>query len=132
MNAENWRKKSIRHDWVANVHWECARNLRLTIRTNGICTTQHLSSKMTHINSYGSYWVPLSYGLVPHLSKKLSKLPQKLLWDFNILTDHLLSARRPDLIIINKKIENLQNCLLAAPADHRIKLKVRKEGYTYP
>ena len=31
----------------------------------------------------------------------------KLLWDFNIQTDHLISARRPDLIIINKK-ENLQ------------------------
>ena len=26
-----------------------------------------------------------------------------LLWDFNIETDHLISARRPDLIIINKK-----------------------------
>ena len=27
----------------------------------------------------------------------------KLLWDFNIQTDHLIPARRPDLIIINKK-----------------------------
>ena len=27
----------------------------------------------------------------------------KLLWDFDIETDHLISARRPDLIIINKK-----------------------------
>ena len=27
----------------------------------------------------------------------------KLLWDFVIQTDHLISARRPDLIIINKK-----------------------------
>ena len=33
----------------------------------------------------------------------------KLLWDFDIQTDHLISARRPDLAIINKK-ENLQNC----------------------
>ena len=24
-------------------------------------------------------------------------------WDFNIQTDHLISARRPDIIIINKK-----------------------------
>ena len=51
----------------------------------------------------------------------------KLLWDFNILTDHLISARRPDLIIINKKKkkkkENLQNSRLYVPADHRIKLK---------
>ena len=37
----------------------------------------------------------------------------KLLWDF----DHLISARRPDLIIINKKKkkENLQNCRLCCP-----------------
>ena len=27
----------------------------------------------------------------------------KLLWDFNIHTDHLIPARRPGLIIINKK-----------------------------
>ena len=27
----------------------------------------------------------------------------KLLWDFDILTYHLISAKRPDLIIINKK-----------------------------
>ena len=39
----------------------------------------------------------------------------KLLWDFDIQTDHLTSARRLDFIIINKKKkkkkkENLQNC----------------------
>ena len=27
----------------------------------------------------------------------------KLLWGFNIQTDHLIPARRPDLTIINKK-----------------------------
>ena len=32
----------------------------------------------------------------------------KLLWDFNIQTDHLIPTRRPDLIIINKKKENLR------------------------
>ena len=30
----------------------------------------------------------------------------KLLWDFNIQTDHLIPARRPDLIIINQKKRN--------------------------
>ena len=29
----------------------------------------------------------------------------KLLWDFDKQTDHLISARRPDLIIIKKKKE---------------------------
>ena len=47
----------------------------------------------------------------------------KLLCNFDILTDHLISARRPDLIIINKKKENLQNSWTAVSADHRIKLK---------
>ena len=28
---------------------------------------------------------------------------RKLLWDFDIHTDHLISDRRPDLMIINKK-----------------------------
>ena len=32
-----------------------------------------------------------------------------LLWDFEIQTDHEISARRTDLIIINK-IHNFQNC----------------------
>ena len=41
----------------------------------------------------------------------------KLLWDFDIQTDHLTSAKRPDLIIINKIVD------FAVPADHRIKLK---------
>ena len=36
----------------------------------------------------------------------------KFQWDFDIQTDHLIPTRRPDLIIINKKKENLQNCRL--------------------
>ena len=49
----------------------------------------------------------------------------KLLWDFDIQTDHRISARRPDLIIINKK-EKKKICKIFnfdVPADHRIKLK---------
>ena len=53
----------------------------------------------------------------------------KLLWDFDIQTDHLISARRPDLIIINKrkkKKKRRRTCRIvdfAVPADHRVKLK---------
>ena len=49
----------------------------------------------------------------------------KLLWDFNIQTDHQISARRPDLIIINKK-KKKKICKIvdfAVTADHKIKLK---------
>ena len=34
----------------------------------------------------------------------------KLLWDFDIQTDPLISARRPDLIIINKKKKKKKIC----------------------
>ena len=44
----------------------------------------------------------------------LEKATHKLLWDFNIQTDHLIPARRPDLIISNKKRE-LENNRLCCP-----------------
>ena len=54
----------------------------------------------------------------------------KLQWDFNIQMDHLIPARRPDLIIINKKKKKKKKrkkiCKIvnfAIPADHRINLK---------
>ena len=47
----------------------------------------------------------------------------KLLWDFNIHRDHRISARRPDLIIINKKTRICKTVDFIVPADHRIKLK---------
>ena len=37
-----------------------------------ICIYVYIFIQLLH---YGEDWVPLSYGLVPHLSKKLSKLP---------------------------------------------------------
>ena len=50
----------------------------------------------------------------------------KLRWNFDIQTDHLISARRPDLIII-KIID------FAVAADHRIKLKEceKKDKYLH-
>ena len=47
----------------------------------------------------------------------------KLLRDFDIHTDHLISTRRPDLIIINKKERICKIVDFAVPADHSIKLK---------
>ena len=45
----------------------------------------------------------------------------KLLWDFDIHTDHRISVRRPDLIIIKKKKKKKEIAKLSI--DHRIKLK---------
>ena len=55
----------------------------------------------------------------------------KLLWDFDIHTDHLISTRRPDLIIINKKKRTRKTVDFAVPADHRIKLEECKKKDKY-
>ena len=63
----------------------------------------------------------------------------KLLWDFNMQTDHLIPARRPDLIIINnkkkkKKRKKKRICKIvdfAVPVDHRINLKESEKKDKY-
>ena len=55
----------------------------------------------------------------------------KLLWDFHIHTYHLISDRRPDLIIINKKKRTCKIVNFAVSADHRIKLKECEKKYKY-
>ena len=52
------------------------------------------------------------------LENDIHKLP----WDFDIQTDHLISARRPYLMIINKKKRTCRIVNFSVPADHRIKL----------
>ena len=80
-----------RHDWVGKViHWELCKKF-----------------KFVHANKWYMH----------NPAPVLENDTHKLLRDFNIQTDHLISARRPDLIIINKKKkkENLQNCGLCCP-----------------
>ena len=45
-----------------------------------------------------------------NLEPALVNETHKRLWDFETQTDHLISARRPDLIIINKKRELAELC----------------------
>ena len=56
----------------------------------------------------------------------------KLLWDFDIQTDHQISARRPDLIIINNK-KNITYKIVDFPvsADRRVKLKESEKKDKY-
>ena len=56
----------------------------------------------------------------------------KLLWDFNIQTDHRIHARRPDLVVINNKKKRICKIVdFAVPADPRINLKEWEKKYKY-
>ena len=58
----------------------------------------------------------------------------KLLWDFGIQTDHLISARWPDQSN-NQQEENLPNCGLCCKIEKNVKLerklKVSEKKYKY-
>ena len=71
------KEYKARHDWVGKmIHWEMRKK-----------------SKFDHANKWYMH----------NPAPVLESDTHKLLWDFNIQTDHLISARRPDLIIINEK-----------------------------
>ena len=61
-----------------------------------------------------------------NLESILENEVHKIVWDFKIQTDYLISARRPDLLIVNKIIVDV-----AIPADHRVKLKENEKRDKY-
>ena len=44
----------------------------------------------------------------------------KILWDFSVQTDHLIEARRPDLVVVDKKRRPCKIMDFAVPGDGRI------------
>ena len=47
----------------------------------------------------------------------------KLLWDFSVRTDHEIGARRPDLVIIDKRDKSCQIIDVAIPEDNGVREK---------
>ena len=85
------------HDWVGKViHWEICKKL-----------------KFDHTNKWYMH----------NPSSVLENDTHKLLWDFDIQIDDLISVRRPDLIIINLKKRTYKIGDFVLLVDHRIKLK---------
>ena len=71
------KEYKTRHDWVGKViHREMCKKF-----------------KFDHTNKW----------YMQNLAHVLQNDTHKLLWDFNIQTDHLILARRSDLIIINRR-----------------------------
>ena len=69
------KEYKTRHDWVGKViHWEMCKTFKFD---------------------------PTNKWYMHNPASVLENDTHKHLWDFDIHTDHLISARRPDLIIIN-------------------------------
>ena len=89
-----------RYDWVGKViHWELCKKLE----------SDHMNKWYIHNPE----------------SLQDNKM-HKVLWDFQIQTDHLISARRPDLIVVNKK-ENFPNCELCCSGWPQSKIEKKED-----
>ena len=55
----------------------------------------------------------------------------KILWDFEIQMDHLISAWRPDLVIVNKKKKSCRIVKFAISANPWVKFKLSEKKSKY-
>ena len=100
------KEYKTRHEWVEKIiHWEVCKKF-----------------KFDHTNKLWKH----------NPASVLENDTHKLLWDFNIETDHLISARKPDLMIINNKKENLQNCWLCSASWPQNKTESEKKNNNDP
>ena len=99
------KEYKVRHDWVGKViHWKMCRKFQFN-----------------HTNKWYMH----------NPAPVLENDSHKLLWDFDIQMDQLIPAKRPDLIIINKKKRICKIVDFAVPADHRINLRESEKKDKY-
>ena len=55
----------------------------------------------------------------------------KILWDFNIQTDHVIQHRRPDIVIVYKNERRCHIVDVAVPGDKRVELKEQEKIEKY-
>ena len=55
----------------------------------------------------------------------------KILWDFNVYVDHMISARRPDIIVIDKAALVVKLIDVSIPADKNISTKEEEKISKY-
>ena len=55
----------------------------------------------------------------------------KILWDFNIQTDHIIQHRRPDIVVVDKSNRKCQIVDIAVPGDRRVAQKEQEKIEKY-
>ena len=53
------------------------------------------------------------------------------MWDFSIQTDYVIEARRPDLVVVDKKERSCKIIDFAVPGDSRIEEKEKEKIEKY-
>ena len=94
-----------RHDWVGKaIHWEMSKQRGFEVKDKWY---EHDPQPVIENNQF------------------------KVLWDFNVQTDHVIEARRPDMIVIDKEKKTCKIIDFAVPADYRLCQKEREKIEKY-
>ena len=94
-----------RHDWIGRkIHWEVCRKYGLDTKDRWY---EHEPQSVCENEEY------------------------KILWDFSIETDHVIEARRPDMITVEKKNNKCQIIDFAVPFDTRVDEKEKEKIFKY-
>ena len=96
--------KSVQRKYKTRYHWELCKKL-----------------KFDHVDEWYEY-IPESV---------LENEKNEIQWNFEKQTDHRISARLPNLVIVNKKKRVCRLVDFALPADHRVKLKKTEKRDKY-
>ena len=91
---------SDRDETINHIISECSKLAQKGYKTRHDCV-----GKVIHWEMCKKFKFEYTNKWYIHNPAQVQNDTHKLLWDFEIYTDHVISATRPDLIIINKKRE---------------------------
>ena len=66
-----------------------------------------------------------------NMSGKCFRVFYEILWNFSIQTDHVIEARRPDLVLVDKKKRSCKIIDFSVPGDSRIEEKEKDKIEKY-
>ena len=89
-------------------------------------------AQLVHWNLCRKYGLHHSRNWYNHVAEKVSENERaKILWDFSIQTDHVIQARRPDIVVKDKEINPIWILDIAVPGDSWTEEKEREKIEKY-
>ena len=89
-------------------------------------------AKVIHWDLCKKYGVKVQSKWYDHVPEKVEETDHvKILWDFNIQTDHVIEHRRPDVVVLDKHEKMCHLIDIAVPGDSRVEAKENEKVQKY-
>ena len=84
-------------------------------------------AKVIHWDLCKKYGAKVQSKWYDHVPEKVEETDHvKILWDFNIQTDHVIEHRRPDVVVLDKHEKMCHLIDIAVPGDSRVEAKEKE------